>query len=162
MAVITGIDPGPFESHLVEFDGDRVTKCEAMQNWDLLGKIQDGRPPCADNEFLAIEEFVPYGSPVSADSIRTIECIGVCRWFGVRCISRKNIKLHLCGTLQQIKDKQVREALIERFGPGKDAAVGKKKTPGPLYGVSGHYWAALAVAVVAWDQLQCSDGSSDC
>jgi hypothetical protein len=27
--------------------------------------------------------------------------------------------------------------------------VGTKKNPGPLYGVSGHYWAALGVAYTA-------------
>jgi len=35
------------------------------------------------------------------------------------------------------------------YGGTRDAAVGTKKTPGPLYGVSGHAWQALAVAVVA-------------
>jgi hypothetical protein len=42
------------------------------------------------------------------------------------------------------KDANIRQALIDRFG-----AVGTKKMPGPLFGVSSHYWAALAVAVYA-------------
>ena len=31
-------------------------------------------------------------------------------------------------------------------------AIGLKKTPGPLYGITKHLWPALAVAVVAWDR----------
>lgn len=37
--------------------------------------------------------------------------------------------------------------------PGKEKAIGKKATPGPLYGVVGDEWAALAVAVTWWDQV---------
>ena len=151
--IVSSIDPGPFVSHVVEFDGKRVTQTVEVENDAVMRDAQDGRPPCHDNEFGFIEDFVPYGSPVSADSIRTIKLIGVCQWFGVTAISRKDVKLHLCGTLQKIGDKQIRESLIERFGPGEKAAKGSKKQPGPLYGVAGHYWAALAVAVVAWDRL---------
>jgi hypothetical protein len=39
------------------------------------------------------------------------------------------------------KDANIRQALIDKLG-----AVGTKKAPGPLYGISGHLWAALAVA----------------
>ena len=35
----------------------------------------------------------------------------------------------------------------------KDAAIGKKATPGPLYGVKSHAWAALAVAITAEARL---------
>ena len=51
------------------------------------------------------------------------------------------------------KDKNIRQALIDRFGPGK-AAIGTKKAPGPLYGLKSHLWSALAVAVVAADALE--------
>jgi len=145
--IVYGIDPGPFVSHVVSFDGERVDTvweldAEHLEEW--IGTTADPRN---------IEDFVPYGSPVSADSIRTIKQIGVAEYLGAVPISRKDVKLHLCGTLQKIGDKQIREALIERFGPGEKAAKGLKKQPGPLYGVAGHYWAALAVAVVAWDRL---------
>lgn len=144
---VVGIDPGPFTSHAIVFDGGRVVEkieCDPGKVFDL----------CATRGRVAIEDFEPFGSPVSADSIRTIKTIGVAEQTGARAIGRKAIKLHLCGTLMQIKDRQVREALIERFGPGKEAAIGTKANPGPLYGVSGHYWSALAVAVVAWDQFE--------
>ncbi len=39
------------------------------------------------------------------------------------------------------------------FGGTKEAAIGKKASPGPLYGVSSHAWQALAVAVVVAEDL---------
>jgi hypothetical protein len=44
------------------------------------------------------------------------------------------------------KDANIRQALIDIYG-GNDKAIGNKKTPGPLYGIKGDLWAALAVAV---------------
>jgi hypothetical protein len=43
------------------------------------------------------------------------------------------------------KDAQIREAMIELHGGTKAAAVGTKKAPGPLYGVTGHAWQALGL-----------------
>jgi hypothetical protein len=48
------------------------------------------------------------------------------------------------------KDPNVRQALLDKIGP-----VGTKKNPGPLYGVSGHGWSALAVAVYASECAEC-------
>jgi hypothetical protein len=53
--------------------------------------------------------------------------------------------MHLCNSMRA-KDANVRQALIDRFGP-----VGTKKQPGKLYGVATHYWAALGVAVYSAD-----------
>ncbi len=47
------------------------------------------------------------------------------------------------------RDSLVRQRLIEIHGGDRASAVGTKKQPGPLYGVSSHAWQALAVAVVA-------------
>jgi hypothetical protein len=65
---------------------------------------------------------------------------------------RREVKLHLCGQARA-KDPNVRQALIDRFGPGREKAIGTKKQPGPLYGVSADVWSALAVAVT-WSELQ--------
>ena len=69
----------------------------------------------------------------------------------VRRVFRRDVKMHLCGSARA-KDANVRQALIDRYGPGKEAAIGRKATPGPLYGVTTHVWAALAVAVTAADR----------
>lgn len=143
-----GIDPGPERSALVWFDGERVTAVEPdLANDAVLTRIYESMANC---ERIAVEGFVPYGSRIGHESIRTIELIGVCVFLGAVKITRKQAMLNLCG-VQSAGDAQIRDALIERFGPGKAAAIGKKKTPGPLYGVSNHAWPALAVAVTYYD-----------
>jgi hypothetical protein len=49
-------------------------------------------------------------------------------------------------------DAAVRAALIERFGPFKEDAIGKKSKPGPLFGIASHEWSALALAVTWFDR----------
>jgi hypothetical protein len=62
---------------------------------------------------------------------------------------RKDVKLHLCGQTRA-KDSNIRAALIDRFG-GKEKAIGKKASPGPLYGLKADAWQALALAVTWLD-----------
>jgi hypothetical protein len=64
-------------------------------------------------------------------------------------VYRREVKTNLCGSMKA-KDGNVRQALIDRFG-GKEKAIGKKKTPGPLYGFSADVWQALAVAITFAD-----------
>jgi hypothetical protein len=66
----------------------------------------------------------------------------------VRRVKRIEVKSHLCHSARAT-DSNVRQALIDKFGPGKEKAIGLKATPGPLYGVSKDVWAALGVAVTA-------------
>ena len=49
-------------------------------------------------------------------------------------------------TGEHLTDKNIRQVLLDRFGP-----PGTKKAKGHLYGVSGHMLSALAVAVVFAD-----------
>jgi hypothetical protein len=65
---------------------------------------------------------------------------------------RTNVKMYLCHKTAKINDAIIRQVLIDRFGPGKDKAIGKKKTPGPLFGIVGDQWAALALAVTFADR----------
>jgi hypothetical protein len=60
------------------------------------------------------------------------------------------VKLHLCKSTKA-NDASIRQALIDRYGPGKERAIGTKKAPGPLYGVKADVWAALALAVTWHD-----------
>ena len=66
-------------------------------------------------------------------------------------IGRKAVKIHLCGSMRA-KDPNIRQALIDRYGGS--SAIGRKATPGPLYGVAGDVWAALAVAVTHADTAE--------
>jgi len=65
-------------------------------------------------------------------------------------ISRRAVKLHLCGSARA-KDANIRQALIDRYGGS--AAIGRKAAPGPLYGVSKDVWSALAIAVTYQQEL---------
>ena len=103
---------------------------------------------------VVIELVESYGMPVGADVFQT------CIWIGrfdpdetATLIGRGQVKMHLCHTMKA-KDSNIRQALIDRYGPGKDKAVGKKASPGPLYGLKSHLWAALALGVTYYDQTK--------
>ena len=103
-----------------------------------------------------------YGMPVGAEVFSTCLWIGrfIEKWVTFTClpepqlIPRGDIKLHLCRSLRA-KDANVRQALIDRFG-----APGTKKAPGALYGVTSHCWAALALAVCAFDRLKVEEAAA--
>lgn len=143
------IDPGEEKSGLCWYVNGELHSA-TLYNSEVAEAI-------ADYSHVYVEMIAPYGKAGSAlfETIcwigRFFECAG-----GVhdRCkrLYRRDIKQHLCGT-DKVKDAEVREALIDRFGPGKERAIGTKKAPGPLYGVKSHEWAALAVLVTALDRL---------
>lgn len=151
---VLAIDPGPTESAYVIVDGERVTEFGFMSNDDLLYDLGFVMHKA---ECLAIEGMQSFGKPVGKEVFTT--CIWIGR-FIERCtlshtlVYRSEVKLHLCHSTRA-KDPMVRQALIDRFGPGKAKAIGLKKTPGPLYGLNGHCWSALAVAVYWLDTHAC-------
>lgn len=147
---ILALDPGPVETGWCVLRGGRVAESGILANALVLGVLQQGLyRDCR----LAIEMIASYGMAVGAEVFDTCVWIGRFKqaWHdpeAVRLVYRKQVKLHLCGTTKA-KDPNVRQALIDKFGPGKDLAIGKKAAPGPLYGVKSHAWSALAVAVTA-------------
>jgi len=169
---ILAIDPGPENSALVNWDVDRgcivkriivhneavVVGCR-LRGMDVLENDKlDWDTQC---DKLVIEKIASYGMPVGEEVFAT------CRWTGrfmqswmgndhtqskdITLITRGQVKMHRCGSMRA-KDSNIHQALLDRFGPGKDKAVGTKKNPGPLYGVVKDIWAALAVAVT-WSDL---------
>lgn len=129
------VDGKPFESGYQPNDEVRAK----LKGWGTEGWL------------LAVEMIASYGMPVGREVFDTCVWIGrfVESWGGEhQLVYRKDVKLALCGTFRA-KDANIRASLIDRFGPGKDKAVGTKAHPGPLYGISGDVWAALAVAVTA-------------
>jgi len=133
-----GIDPGPINQSIVYFSG---TRCEAFTCTRNEGPILWHGVP------IACEWIESYGMAVGASVFRTVHAVG---WLNakaptMRLIPRRDIKMHLCGSMRA-KDANVRQALIDRFG-----LPGTKKKPGLIYGIKSHYWAALAVAVTAMD-----------
>lgn len=103
---------------------------------------------------VAIEMVASYGMPVGREVFDT--CVWIGRFFEalshqahIRLITRAEVKLHLCGQTRGVNDAVLRQRLIDRYGPGKPAAIGTKKYPGPLYGIKGDMWQALALGIAA-------------
>jgi hypothetical protein len=155
---LLAIDPGTRESAWVAFTDGRPVQFGIEPNEAVLDRIAE-----AAVDALAIESVASYGMAVGADVFETVVWIGrfIQRWADdprsyrgldrpVHRVYRRDVKLHLCAD-SRAKDANVRQALIDRYGPGKDAAIGRKATPGPLYGVTSHVWSALAVAVTVAD-----------
>lgn len=154
MGQLIAIDPGPEQSAYVVWDGSAVIEKGKEPNSEVLLRVQeavhDGMP-------VVIEMIACYGMAVGAEVFET------CVWIGryvqasdfemgplAARITRLKVKNHLCHS-SKANDANIRQALIDRFG-GKEKAIGKKSAPGPLFGVSGDMWAALAVAVTWLDQ----------
>lgn len=145
------IDPGPTESAVLAYIDGRVEAAEITDNYDLVERLRGER-----TRPVVIEMVASYGMSVGKDVFETVYWIG--RFSeavgGAERIYRKDVKMNLCGS-NRAKDKNIRQALIDRFGGtgGKQAAVGTKSNPGPCYGIKTHLWSALAVAVTYEDSL---------
>lgn len=107
-------------------------------------------------DLIAIEMVACYGMPVGREVFETVRWIGrfeeAAEPINVILVYRQEVKLHLCHS-NKANDATIRQALVDRFGPGKDAAIGKKNSPGPLYGISGDVWSALAIACTVSDRI---------
>lgn len=152
---ILAIDPGTTHSAIVEFDGHtRSILCAAkLSNEGVIQHIRDGN---SELTHLAVEMVASYGMPVGEEVFTT--CVWIGRFIEAfngpyTLIKRHEIKLHLCHTVKGVNDAVIRQRLIDLYG-GKDAAIGRKATPGPLYGFKADMWAALAVGVVWFDRYQ--------
>lgn len=151
---ILAIDPGNVVSAFVVLYGTRLVEYGKWGNYALLSHLRKHPGSGVSIDAYVIEKVSSYGMAVGYEVFDTCEWSG--RFFeaiesrggDVHRLYRQDIKLHLCGT-SRAKDANVRQALMDRYG-GK-AAIGRKKTPGPLYGVSGDVWAALAVGV-CWQE----------
>lgn len=156
--VVVALDPGPQQTALVALRADgRPFESTIGRNSHIV-EILDlmAADPGLESPVLAVEMIASYGMLVGADVFETCVWIGrfVERWGGKHAlVYRRDVKLHLCDS-PRAKDANIRQALIDRFGPGKATAIGTKKAPGPLYGFKSHLWAALAVAVTYHDRIE--------
>jgi hypothetical protein len=157
---ILGIDPGNTESAYVIFDAEaqRVVLANKVRNENLLEMILYPMmfgPPFMHPNRIVIEQIASFGMAVGEEVFETVFWSGrfAQAWSknssDCNRVKRMAVKMNLCHD-SRAKDPNIRAALIDRFGG--PAAIGKKKTPGPLYGISGDMWSALAVAVTWADQ----------
>jgi hypothetical protein len=152
-AAILAIDPGPTESALVVWGGTSIHLSRYAENEAILELLKGWAP---QGNPLVIEQVASYGMPVGAEVFETVFWSGrFAEAYGfhqVHRVPRLQVKMSLCHD-SRAKDGNIRQALIDRFG-GKEKAIGKKASPGPLYGISGDLWAALALAVTFYDMRE--------
>lgn len=155
MLTVIGVDPGPEKSAYVCYNGQSIGDHEEIDNAVFLSRLEHWKDHRVDS-VLVCERISMGGMQAGPSTFETcfwtgrfVEMWSPRRWDRVK--RNPTIKMHLCHSTRAT-DALIREALIERFGPTSSVALGKKATPGPLYGIHGHEWAALAVAVTWYDQ----------
>lgn len=148
------IDPGYEQSAWVLYDGSSVLEHAIEANEALCIRLTSGWWR-VDVTHAVLEQIESFGMAVGREVFETVFWTG--RLFErahyrarVERMPRRAVKVHLCHS-SRAQDSNVRVALMDRFG-GRDRAIGKKQTPGPLYGIKSHEWSALAIAVTWWDQ----------
>jgi hypothetical protein len=178
---ILAIDPGPEVSGWCVYDTDRRAVLRSGTGTDnrvllyLIMDVAEGRELIDGITFdaLAIEDIEYQGRKAGASTFITCKWIGKFgqAWYKLGKVDREaheikrgDIKTVMCGghsytdpeTKRQraVDDPEIRAAVIGRHEPtggGARPQIGTKKEPGPLYGVAGHAWDAVAVAVVFWE-----------
>lgn len=150
---LMAIDPGTTRSAWVKFLRGIPTSFGLDDNPAALRKVACYTGPGAH---VVCEQIESYGMAVGREVFETVLWSGRMQqaFLGTHygreheCwhwLPRRAVKLELCGQ-PRAKDANIRQALIDMYG-GKDKAIGRKAAPGPLYGVSGDVWAALAVGI---------------
>lgn len=149
---VLAIDPGTEQSAYVLWDGVSILDKGIVPNRDILYGIYEGRWVA---DACYIEQVASYGMAVGETTFRTVYWYGrfAEAWYvnsepaqEAALVPRKEIVRHHCFS-NKATDANVRQALIDRIGP-----QGKKKEPGPTFGISSHTWSALAIAVYAVDK----------
>jgi hypothetical protein len=155
VSIVLAIDPGPTQSawSAVDVASGELRRFAIQPNEHLLDELRDAADHFHYVDQLVIEKVEGFGMAVGAEVFETVYVSGqmaeAARPLPVARIGRKAVKLHLCQSMRA-KDANIRQALIDRFGG--PSAIGRKATPGPLYGVAGDVWSAIAVAVT-WADL---------
>lgn len=162
---VVGIDPGTEKSGWVWIDGTEVLEHGYCTNETLRKMLIDGYYGGSE---VAIEMVASYGMPVGRETFETVFWIGrlveahsASGGQAIRLYRKQSngdipsICEHVCKS-PKAGDSNVRQALIDMYEPtggGKIPQVGTRREQGPLYGISGHCWQALAVAVTCRDAL---------
>lgn len=151
--MILAVDPGTHKSAYVLLDEAGVP-CESaiIDNGGVMIEIENNWK--FETQEFAIEGIECFGMPVGKETFET--CIWIGRFiqaYGAEratIVYRSKVKQHLCRNVRA-RDPHIWQALVDRFGPGKAKAVGVKKQPGPLHGITSHCRSALAVGVTYFD-----------
>lgn len=149
--MILAIDPGSSLSAYVLYNGERVIAYGKVANDDLVHLLQrahENGGPLGDADHVVIELAESFGAKVWSQVFTTTFWAGrFAQAWGreFTTLGRRAVKKSIIGATRGT-DTQIRQCLIDRWG-GKDAALGTKKEPGPLRGLTADTWQALALAV---------------
>jgi len=148
--IVLGIDPGPTNCGVVVYDTSPRSACFAWKALTVAEAIHVIEVYAGRAGLVAIERVQSCGV-AGASLLRTAEVGGMLH----QCASNLGLDVVWLYRREVLRGLDVagkalaRQRLIEIHGGDRTSAVGTKKAPGPLYGVSSHAWQALAVAVVA-------------
>ena len=160
---VLSLDPGTTHTGwvLVDSETGRVIH-DKEQNPIIADRMRAWRTIIEPADLVLIEAMSPRGQRLG---IETMEAL---RWSGrleeaarptpVIRISRDAVKRTLLGASNvRGADAAIRQVLIDRYGgpQGRQKAVGTRKAPGPLFGITADRWAALGL-FCAWQ-----DGAPD-
>jgi len=177
MAIILAIDPGTRTSGVVLYDSDarRITYANSKTpNADLLDEIRGTRYRLENFgtfQAVAIERVQAQGSRafkrkdgsmgargMNPETMLTVEWASFFHEAAARrglqtgwWYRNEVLRHHDVRGSKSEADKLIRSRCLERFGGDRKTAQGTKKAPGPLYGVAGHSWQALGLALLVAD-----------
>ena len=153
--IILAVDPGPQKCGAVIYDKD---KKRVLQAWKArpVGELLDDITllvKSGEVHVVACERVQSYG--ISGSSLLyTAETFGRVRERATLAgaswvyMTRRDVLLwlDLLGSPGN-RDAAVRARMIEMHGGERSLAIGTKRAPGALYGVTSHAWQALGLAV---------------
>lgn len=152
--IVLGIDPGPTWCGCAAYDtaARRVRGAGKVSIADALATITCHTGP-------VVIERVQSSGISGATLLTTSEVVGRLQQRALdtkheTCLLyRREVLRVLDVTGRGTRDAMVRARLVEMFGGSREVAFGRKKAPGPLYGVTGDALSALAVAI-AWAAVE--------
>ena len=145
---IIAIDPGTTESAYVSWNGRVILDMDILDNDIILELVKNYK--ILRDFTLIVEQVRCYGMVVGSSTLDTVFWSGrFCEAFNGHfyLMPRMDVKMHLCHD-SRAKDKNIRQALIDRFEPHLKPRQRPKTV---LKGVGTHLWAAMALAVTWWD-----------
>ena len=145
---LLAIDPGSDQSAwvLLNTETREVLDSGIEGNLDMVDSLV---ATMTEMDHMAIEYIYRRGMPLMQQAIDTVWWCGrfVQAWGSdaYSLMDRRDVKWCICRD-QRAKDANIRAALVDMYG-GKEKGIGRKASPGPLYGLKADMWSALAIGI---------------
>lgn len=163
---ILGIDPSNKASAwcLMEIPTLRVVECGFLEAKEMLYFIEKVVDTDEYEVYLAVEGMQNLGQVVGSDIFNTAYLIGRIleraeltpmlngrKYKDIKLIYRTQEKKIVCGKSSRVKDKDIRQGLINKFAEHDfKNGKGNKANPDWFYGFARDEWSAFAVGYTAW------------